>query len=171
MSIKGIVDMIGAILGGAAVTVGTAGAGAAVGVTVSIAGVVIGTAELAYGAAVATTAWNNLLEDAGKLDGLKSGSGDSWGSGNFESIFKSQQYHYNEHGAEVGAKNFEDYLRKAEAYKKTILEKKIKSNTLVEGDTPNVFRYRYNGKYIDLQHIYNKWGTIIDYKIISYGAR
>ena len=66
---------------------------------------------------------------------------------------------------EVGAKNFDDYLRKSNAFKDTVLNKNIKGK-LVSGYTSDVYRYSYNGKYIDLQKLSD--GT---YKIISYGKR
>lgn len=76
---------------------------------------------------------------------------------------------------EVGAKDLDDYLRKAEAFKNTVLSKKKLKIASIGGITPDVYRYYYNNKYIDLQHIYASdilgFPQIVDYRIISYGAR
>ncbi|MGG5314612.1 RHS repeat-associated core domain-containing protein [Enterococcus sp. AZ072] len=94
-----------------------------------------------------------------------------WGGKNKQS---DAEYHYNEHGNEVGAKDFNDYTRKADAFKDTVLKKGTKPKKMVQGKTPNVYRYEHNGKYIDLEHV---MGTdllgqpkILDYKIISHGT-
>jgi len=49
---------------------------------------------------------------------------------------------------------------------KTVLDKRVKGK-LTPGYTDNVYRYKYNGKYIDLEHVSEGYKTI--YKIISYG--
>jgi len=43
-------------------------------------------------------------------------------------------------------------LRKAAAFRDTVLQRG-RTGTPVHGATPNVFRYAFNGKYIDLEHI------------------
>lgn len=88
-----------------------------------------------------------------------------WGTGGTGNSYNNANKHYNKHGNEVGAKNFQDYLRKANAFKDTVLSKKIKG-IHVSGKTPDVYRYNFNGKYIDLQKLSD--GT---YKIISYGKQ
>ena len=90
---------------------------------------------------------------------------DPWGRGRHNSVIDSQTHHYEKHGREVGAKDFNDYLRKANAFMETVLQKGIKG-TRVPGYTSDVYRHVFNGKYIDLQHLAD--GVI---KIISYGAR
>lgn len=107
-----------------------------------------------------------------------------WGDGNRGSAYDNALHHYDKHGTEVGAKDFDDYLRKASAFKNTVTNAGSRiTPTLVDGATPDVYRYRYKGKYIDLQYIREQdmvsklfglldgnEGRVIGYKIISYGA-
>ena len=107
-----------------------------------------------------------------------------WGDGNRGSAYDNALHHYDKHGTEVGAKDFDDYLRKANAFKNTVTNAGSRiTPTPVDGATPDVYRYRYNGKYIDLQYIREQdmvsklfglldgnEGRVVGYKIISYGA-
>ncbi|MBL1230370.1 hypothetical protein IW492_14125 [Enterococcus sp. BWB1-3] len=143
---------------------------------VTVPGMAAGATLVVAGGAIAVGASSNAIE-AGQnvIQNIVGGDGGSdfedWGGKNKQS---DAEYHYNQHGDEVGAKDFNDYTRKANAFK-DIVQNKGKSPTKeVFGKTPNVFRYNYNGKYIDLEHIMgiDVFGLpkIIDYKIISYGT-
>ena len=69
------------------------------------------------------------------------------------------QWHFNKHGAEVGAQDVEQYVRKAEAFKQNL---RGANSYPVYGEVPGVKRYVKNGKYIDLAP---------DGSIVSFGAR
>ena len=86
----------------------------------------------------------------------------NWSKGSGSSPADNSYKHYKKHGTEVGAKGYEDYLRKAKNFGKTVLNKKIKG-VYVPGYTDGVFRYRYNGKYIDM--VYDGF----EHLIVSYG--
>lgn len=73
----------------------------------------------------------------------------NWGDGGKGSPENNQIWHYDKHGSEVKAFNLEQYLDKAKNFANTVLNKKIKG-VPISGITENVFRYRFNGKYIDL---------------------
>jgi hypothetical protein len=88
-----------------------------------------------------------------------------WSAGRTGSSFDNALNHYNKHGYDVGAKSFDDYLRKADAFKETVFSKGIKG-VLVTGYAADVYRYKYSNKYIDLQKQAD--GT---YKIVSYGKQ
>jgi len=77
----------------------------------------------------------------------------AWGRGSFKTVSASLRYHNEVHGAEVGAKNVWQYMRKAEAFKQNL---KGATKHAVENGT----RYEKNGKYIILDK---------DKKILSYG--
>ena len=80
--------------------------------------------------------------------------------------------HYNNYGSEVGAKNLEDYANKARNMQNTVLDKRIKSTKRVSGYTSNVYRYHYNGRYIDLEML-NTSGqkyNVSNFKIVSFGV-
>ena len=101
----------------------------------------------------------------GGFKGTKGDKTNRWGVGSAESSYHNAITHYRKHGSEIGAKNFDDYLRKANAFKDTVLNKNIKGK-LVSGYTSDVYRYSYNGKYIDLQRLSDG-----NYQIISHGKR
>lgn len=136
--------------------------------------------EVAGGAGSATAIGAMILQSSGD-DGDSDSTGrnnpllDNWGEGSRGSAYNNANYHYEKHGTEVGANSFDDYLRKANAFKNRVLSKfKNPSTAHAPGSTPNTYRYRYDGKYVDLEHIMGKdyFGNpkIIDYKIISYGV-
>ncbi|MGY0374237.1 polymorphic toxin-type HINT domain-containing protein [Clostridium sp. JNZ J1-5] len=83
----------------------------------------------------------------------------SWAKGSFETAKKSALKHFEKHGAEVGAKNVEQYIRKAEAFK---LNLRGATKSRVNGATQGVIRYKKAGKYIDLAP---------DGSIISFGKQ
>lgn len=61
-----------------------------------------------------------------------------------------------QHGTEVGAKSIDEYLRKAEGFKQNL---KGATKSRVAGHTESVWRYKKNGKYIDIAPD----GTIISF--------
>jgi RHS repeat-associated protein len=61
-----------------------------------------------------------------------------WAKGTFETLASSLRYHNAEHGAEVGAKNVWQYMRKAEGFKQNL---KGATKSAVPGGTPGVTRY------------------------------
>jgi len=80
----------------------------------------------------------------------------SWSKGTFATRAASIGYHFEKHGAEVGAKNAWQYMRKAESFSKHL--KGATKKDLGDGVT----RFSKKGRYIDL----NK-----DKKILSYGKQ
>ena len=85
----------------------------------------------------------------------------NWGKGSYNSPGQSLKDHYAKHGKEVGAKTEKQYADKAEAFAKNA--KKGVHPTKVKGETPDVYRYRKNGNYVDIQKGTNK--------IISFGKK
>ena len=166
-------------------------AGTAVGVptiAASVATALDGVAVGAAGLGISARALGSFGDDLGKFDYYRklacegtSGSNnplvDDWGNGGRDSPYNNAMYHYRDrnHGAEVGAKDFDDYLRKASAFRDTVLSKRGIRTAKISGVSDNVYRNYYNGKYIDLQHIlgYDSLGLekIIGYKIISFGIQ
>ena len=67
--------------------------------------------------------------------------------------------HFRKHGAEVGAKDIDQYLRKAEAFAQNL---RGATKSAVEGATPGVTRYKKLGKYVDIDR---------DGNIISFGLQ
>ena len=102
-------------------------------------------------------------------------SSDDWGDGNRGSPENNAQHHFNKHGNEVGASNLQEYLRKASAFRDSVLQKRVPPNGPKSGPTPNVYRYNFNGKYIDLQHIMGVDAlglpVIKEFRIISFGTQ
>lgn len=78
----------------------------------------------------------------------------AWGSGTFRNLSQSVTYHFGKHGAEVGASNVWQYLRKAEGFARNLRGAKV--TELEDGAR----RYVKNGYYL----IKDKAG-----KILSYG--
>jgi len=90
---------------------------------------------------------NIALSEAKQLVG-------GWARGTFEKVGASIGYHFEKHGAEVGASSVWQYLRKAEGFANNL---KGASKTAVDGGT----RYEKNGKYVILDQ---------SKKILSYGT-
>jgi len=90
------------------------------------------------------------------VPGIRTGK---WGRGSFDSAAESLSKHFEIHGAEVGAKDVDQYLRKAEAFAQNLRGATKKP---VEGATPGVTRYKKQGKYIDIDR---------DGNIISFGSQ
>jgi RHS repeat-associated protein len=70
-----------------------------------------------------------------------------WGRGSFGSASESLVEHFATHGAEVGAKDIDQYLRKAEAFAQNL---RGATKSAVDGATPGTTRYKKLGKYIDI---------------------
>ena len=70
------------------------------------------------------------------------------GKGSFKNTENSVEYHFNEHGEEVGASDLRQYLRKAKEFARNL--KRARKVGRVKGRTPGVIRYEKNGRYIDL---------------------
>ena len=88
----------------------------------------------------------------------------NWSTGGMKSASDNARKHFAKHKYEVGAKTLEEYTKKATNFANTILKKGKKPFKEVIGATPNTFRYRYNGKYIDMA-----WnGT--EHIIVSFGG-
>ncbi|WP_395851841.1 hypothetical protein [Cystobacter fuscus] len=84
---------------------------------------------------------------------------DIWHEGSYDSPSESFQEHFAKHGAEVGAKDAAQYLRKAEELsRRTSGAQKFS----IEGHTKGVIRYVKNGRYIDIAP---------DGRIVFFGAR
>ena len=81
----------------------------------------------------------------------------NWGRGTFDSVEESLQYHFDKHGEEVGAKDIEQYIRKANGFRENL---KGAKKTPLENGTPGSVRYTKNGKYIIIGP---------DEEILSYG--
>jgi len=81
-----------------------------------------------------------------------------WSEGSRDSSNDSLLWHFEKHGAEVGARTPKEYLLKALDFAKDL--KRVRPYH-VSGYTPNVQRYEKKGKYIDIDET-NK-------KIVSFG--
>ena len=86
----------------------------------------------------------------------------NWAKGSYESPQASATDHFARHGKEVGATSIEQYTNKATSFANNVLNKRVKKH-LVEGATPNVYRYTHSNKYVDL--VFNG----IEYLIVSFG--
>lgn len=75
----------------------------------------------------------------------------AWGKGTFPTLAKTIAYHFEKHGADVGAKNTLQYMRKAFEFTKNL--RGAEKQLLKGGAT----RYMKNGRYVD----------ILDGKIVS----
>jgi hypothetical protein len=82
-----------------------------------------------------------------------------WGQGSYRSPEESLRAHFAKHGSEVGAKDIDHYLRKAEGFAQNL---KGATKGPAPGATPGVVRYKKLGKYIDIDP---------DGNIISFGAQ
>ncbi|WLP94210.1 DUF637 domain-containing protein [Psychrobacter sp. M13] len=81
---------------------------------------------------------------------------DTWSRGTHPSSEASLEKHFKDHGAEVGATDKEQYLRKAEGFKQNL---RGATKSPVPGGTEGVIRHKKLDKYIDLAPD----GTIISF--------
>lgn len=103
--------------------------------------------------------WNELAAEGLAPNSVPSIRTGKWGKGSFDSASGSLTEHFAKHGAEVGAKDIDQYLRKAEAFAQNL---RGATKSAVDGATPGVTRYKKLGKYIDLDR---------DGNIISFGLQ
>lgn len=82
-----------------------------------------------------------------------------WHKGSFDSAQGSAEYHFAKHGAEVGAEDVQQYLRKALGKSQSLRGAK---SWFVDGAVDSAKRYVKSGKYIDLSP---------DGLIISFGRQ
>ncbi|MBE6111803.1 MAG: hypothetical protein E7195_02130 [Peptococcaceae bacterium] len=92
-----------------------------------------------------------------KVFAISDKSRNVWSNGTFDSVDESLIYHFKTHGAQVGAADIDQYVRKADAFKQNL--KGAKKSYPSEG-TAGAVRYTKNGKYIILGP---------DGKILSFG--
>lgn len=83
-----------------------------------------------------------------------------WHQGSFPSVYKSINYHFDKHKSGIGSSNICAYVRSAQGFKSNLSGA---TSFPVHGSTPNVTRYKKNGRFIDI------YGTPNTGKIISYG--
>ncbi len=86
-----------------------------------------------------------------------------FGKGSFNSSKECLNYHFNKHGAQVGASNVKEYSRMAAQTAKEVVDKNIVAKKLVEGATANVYRYKVGKFYIDMAK------TAKEIIIVSFG--
>lgn len=82
-----------------------------------------------------------------------------WHKGADPTLYGAINKHYKKHKLEIGSTNIEAYVRSSITFRSTVNKS---PDALVPGATPNVYRWRKNGKYIDLYGAKNT-GLIISY--------
>lgn len=83
-----------------------------------------------------------------------------WHKGSFFTVEASLNYHFKEHGKQVKKSDIVSYVESAIQFRYNL---RGATKSKVPGKTPNVTRWRKNGRYIDL------YGSKNTGKIISYG--
>ena len=143
-----------ALLGGGSEIL-TGGVSTAISVPAAASGIAIAGTGLAISGSALTNMFDVRIQKSesskGNGDGKNSqenANSSEWNKGSFDSSQESLDYHFNKHGEEVGAKNTEQYLRKAEEFAKNA--KKGSTKSRVRGEVEGVIRYKKNGKYIDI---------------------
>ena len=101
----------------------------------------------------------NFQHSGLKLTTLPSDLLNMWHRGSFSSASASLNYHFGKHGSGVGTSNIVSYAQSAKNFKSNLSGAK---SSKVNGSTPNVTRWKKNGKYIDI------CGSKNIGKIISY---
>lgn len=86
-----------------------------------------------------------------------------FGKGSFNSSKECLKYHFDKHGADVGAKTIKEYSKMAAQTAKEVVDKNIVAKKLVEGATSNVYRYKVGKYYIDMAK------TAKEIIIVSFG--
>ena len=154
------------LLGGGSEVI-SAGASTAVSVPAAASGIAIAGTGLAISGSALANMFDVRIQKSesnkGNGDGKNSqenANSSEWNKGSFDSSQESLDYHFNQHGEEVGAKNTEQYLRKAEEFAKSAKKGSTKSH--VRGEVEGVIRYKKNGKYIDIAP---------DGSIVSFGKQ
>ena len=116
--------------------------------------------EIAEATALEKKLADGILVAPNRVPSIRTGK---WGQGSFGSAAESLGEHFAKHGPAVGAKDIDQYLRKAEAFADNL---RGATKSAVEGATQGVTRYKKLGKYIDIY-------TDADgnRRIISFGAQ
>ena len=155
-----------ALLGGGSEIL-TGGVSTAISVPAAASGIAIAGTGLAISGSALANMFDVRIQKSesskGNGDGKNSqenANSSEWNKGSFDSSQESLDYHFNKHGEEVGAKNTEQYLRKAEEFAKNA--KKGSTKSRVRGEVEGVIRYKKNGKYIDIAP---------DGSIVSFGKQ
>ncbi|WP_086350818.1 hypothetical protein [Candidatus Enterococcus clewellii] len=138
---------------------------------VTVLGMAAGATMVVAGGSIAVGAGVNAIESGQNvIQNIIGGDGGSdrtnptdenlekWGEGTFDSPEDSLEYHFGEHGEEVGAKDIDQYIRKAEDFARTV--KKGSKKSYPTNGTPGAIRYTKNGKYVIVGP---------DGKILSFG--
>ena len=143
-----------ALLGGGSEIL-TGGVSTAISVPAAASGIAIAGTGLAISGSALAKMFDVRIQKSesskGNGDGKNSqenANSSEWNKGSFDSSQESLDYHFNKHGEEVGAKNTEQYLRKAEEFAKNA--KKGSTKSRVRGEVEGVIRYKKNGKDIDI---------------------
>ena len=149
-----VAGIILALLGGGSEIL-TGGVSTAISVPAAASGIAIAGTGLAISGSALAKMFDVRIQKSesskGNGDGKNSqenANSSEWNKGSFDSSQESLDYHFNKHGEEVGAKNTEQYLRKAEEFAKNA--KKGSTKSRVRGEVEGVIRYKKNGKYIDI---------------------
>ena len=89
-----------------------------------------------------------------------------WGKGSYDSPELSLKDHAKRHGKKLGIDPTDTatYYKKATNFADMVIERKVKAGKWIEGVTPNIRRYKYLGKYIDMDKI-NK--IIVSFGVIG----
>ena len=88
----------------------------------------------------------------------------NWAEGGRGSSAKNAQHHFNKHGSEVGAKNVEEYTKKATNFANDVFNRKVRT-ARISGPTANTTSYYFNKKYVDLSYD----GT--EHLLVSFGRQ
>ena len=147
--------------------IASVGSSSAISIPVATEGIAIAGTGLAISGSALANMFDVRIQKSesskGNGDGKNSqenANSSEWNKGSFDSSQESLDYHFNKHGEEVGAKNTEQYLRKAEEFAKNA--KKGSTKSRVRGEVEGVIRYKKNGKYIDIAP---------DGSIVSFGKQ
>ena len=131
-----------ALLGGGSEIL-TGGVSTAVSVPAAASGIAIAGTGLAISGSALAKMFDVRIQKSesskGNGDGKNSqenANSSEWNKGSFDSSQESLDYHFNKHGEEVGAKNTEQYLRKAEEFAKNAKKGSTKSRVRGEVELP-----------------------------------
>ena len=78
-----------------------------------------------------------------------------WGKGSFDSVEESLIKHAKKHNASLGLEpnDVSGYFEKAKKFADTVVQRGVKASKYVDGATSNIRRYKYLGKYIDMDKV------------------
>jgi hypothetical protein len=93
---------------------------------------------------------------------------DKWGAGSFPAKAASINYHFDKHHSELSIADIVSYVESADSFRKNLSG--ATGSTLVNGETPDVYRWRKSGKYIDVKDGSTKSKATTGL-IISYGGK